>query len=70
MAKTTDPDFHVFASGATRIPPSPRSSLKSELIKFGDLPNQRRYKRTKKQKDDAKRVSDRIMGERDDNPNA
>lgn len=59
-----DPELHTFKS-AQQFPPRVQGSLSSALTTLGKRLKERRYKRTQTQMDDAKRVSDRIMGERD-----
>ena len=61
-----DPELHTFAS-AQQFPPPPRPVLQSALTKLGiALKKKRHYTRSQEQMDDAKRVSDRIMGESND----
>lgn len=66
MATTEkDPELHTFASGTRRFDrPSPTLEWSLEVLRRGLA--QKPYRRTKKQMDDVKVVSDRIMGERSD----
>jgi hypothetical protein len=66
MGRTKDQDLLRHES-PFRVPPSPKATLKDaqEILKSRII-ERRPYQRTRRQADDAKRVSDRIMGERNE----
>jgi hypothetical protein len=65
MSRTQDPELRRFQSGTRRFASPPAPSLAQALDHLDKARRGKPYRRTKKQMDDAKRVSDRIMGERD-----
>jgi hypothetical protein len=62
-----DPDLHTFASGTRRSERSAPATLPEAFDVFKKGLRGMPYRRSPQEKNDAKRVSDRIMGERDDN---
>jgi hypothetical protein len=70
MAIQKDPELHTFRSGTRHFEPSARPTLTEALQELDRQRRLRPYRRTQVQIDAAKRVSDRMMGERDDNENA
>ncbi len=65
MQRDKDPELHTFATGMPGAE-SPKSTLKEALTGLGRAIRKKPYLRSEAQQAAAKRVSDRIMGERDD----
>lgn len=65
MKKEEDPELHTFASGTRRFESSIPATLPQALNLLEKARREKPYKRTQVQMDASKRISDRIMGERD-----
>lgn len=61
-----DQELRDFASGTRRFEPSPKATLKEALTNLGKQIRARPYRRTEAQIEASVRVSQRIMGERDE----
>lgn len=60
---TKDIDLQRFESGTRRFEPTPPTSLSDALKTLGKNIRARPYRRSQAQKDAAKRIRDRTMGE-------
>lgn len=61
-----DPELHRFASGTRRFEAPTRSTLPQVLTALGKEIRKRPYRRNQEQLDAGKKLSNAIMGERDD----
>ncbi len=61
-----DKELKAFASGTRHFEASPKPTLEEALGTLRKNIRRRPYLRTERQMETSKRISDRIMGERDD----